>query len=331
MATQTIVKYNLTDFNKIKNDGFEYNLHADVIKIIQSLAEQVGSPEYVKTPVFEKQTTGSVGQPGMRVIQRDKKNSKAKEISDEEWNLVRNFQATQIAKKEGIEVHISEIRKRLNKITDKTFNKLKNEIIAEMERIVDEYDSSKEEVKAELGKIGDAVFAIASSNGFYSEMYADVFKELMDNFDFMKDIFEANFEKFNTDLFKNISYVDPNLDYDKFCENNKKNEQRRAICSFYVNLMTKEVIEPEKLIEIISELQEYISSLISQPGNKNIVDELSEVIGLLITQSHETLNSEDGWDTIVDNVKSIAEMKNNSQPSITNKAIFKHMDILEAL
>ncbi len=325
MATQTLIKYSLTDFNKIKNDGFEYNLSPDVIKIIQELAEQVGAPEYVKTPVFEKKQERTINRSNFH------KNNKSKEISDDEWNIVRNFQATTLAKKEGIDVYISEIRKRLNKITDKTFDKLRNEIVGEMEHIVDEFDSSKPEVKVELNKIGDAVFAIASSNSFYSEMYAEIFKQLMDNFQFMKEIFETNFEKFNGSLFKNVEYVDPNLDYDKFCENNKKNEQRRAICLFYVNLMNKEVIEPNYLINMINELQEYINKLISEPGNKNIVDELSEVLGILITKSHETLSSESGWDDIVENVKTIAEMKNGSQPSITNKAIFKHMDIIDML
>ena len=48
------MKYNLSDINNIIFQGFDFELPEETLKIISELALQVGSPDYVKTPVFQK-------------------------------------------------------------------------------------------------------------------------------------------------------------------------------------------------------------------------------------------------------------------------------------
>ena len=52
MKTDTL-KYTLNDFNNIIFNGFNYELPTDVLNMISELALEVGSPNYVKTPVFK--------------------------------------------------------------------------------------------------------------------------------------------------------------------------------------------------------------------------------------------------------------------------------------
>ena len=52
--TQQIYKYELSNFDKIIYDGFNFNLPEETLKLITTLASEVGSPSYVKTPVFRK-------------------------------------------------------------------------------------------------------------------------------------------------------------------------------------------------------------------------------------------------------------------------------------
>lgn len=315
----SIIRYSKADFEKIQMDGFTYNLSADIIKIIQAIATQVGSPEYIKTPQFEKCKIGKG------------KKGKAQELNDEDWNALRNFSVTVINKKEGIEASIDQIRKHLNKMTTKTYDSLKEKIVEEIEKIINGCDDEMSlEMKNELNTIGEAIFNIASGNSFYSSMYATLFKELMETFDFMRVIFDTNFDKFRS-IFNTIEYCDPNQDYDKFCNNNKVNEQRRAISLFYVNLMIQEVIQPSKIIVIINDLQSYLNKIVVQQNNKNIVDELSEVLYILITNSYEKIKDQDGWEEIVSFIKMVSEMKPALVPSISNKSIFKHMDMLDVL
>ena len=320
----SVVRYNVDDFNKIIFDGFTYKLSDETMAAIQAIADQVGAPEYVRTPQFPKRDRQGGNGPGKR------RRGKAPEITDADWEAIREFQATQIVKKEGIDASIDIIRKHLNKMTGKSYDILKGEIINEITSIVSDEDAESPEMLEKLNKIGDSIFSIASGNGFYSEIYAMLYKDLMEEFDFMSKIFDTNFDKFRS-LFQTIEYCSPNDDYDKFCDNNKANERRRAVGLFYVNLMKTKVVGADEIISIIRELQEYMLRLIDGEDNKSIVEELSEVIFILITNSVSVLKSHKDWRDAMKDVKSISNMKIKTKPSISNKTIFKHMDILDKL
>ena len=146
----------------------------------------------------------------------------------------------------------------------------------------------------------------------------------------MSDIFNDNLNKFS-ELFITIDYCNPNTDYDKFCENNKTNDKRRALCTFYVNLMKENAISKTTMIEIINNIQKYMMEKLSQEGNKEIVDELSENLFILITNSSEELDDEDNWNEIVTNVSNYSKCKVKDYPSATTKSIFKHMDMIDEL
>jgi len=395
MATTTATAsiYKKMDFERIQYEGFSYTLSPEVLKIIQGIADQVGSPEYVKTPQFEKRSIPSLPANASNTLlttnhrqnnndnkrydtstnsnsshhnnkKRDKYNynNKGQEITDDDWEAIRKFQATIIAKKEGIDASIEQIRKHLNKITDKTYETLKVLIIEEINKIIAQETGTiySKELLVELNGVGDAIFNIASSNGFYSKVYATLYKDLMAQFSFMRGIFETNYKAFNS-LFKTIEYCDPNKDYDKFCQVNKDNEKRRSMCSFYINLMLQGIIAPKSILKIILGLQELLLEKIKLVDAKNIVDELAEVLFILITSGIEVFkkggidakkdasssssSSDEGeevvgasvstyvsgakWEKIVSNVNYISKLKQNAFPSISNKTIFKHMDIID--
>ena len=316
--TSMITRYHLSEFNGIIYEGFSYELSQDVLNMIQCLADKVGAPEYVKTPQFSRRE---------RPNYSNKKRNRNQEIADEDWEAIRVFQTTQIKKKEGLEASLDSIRKHLNKITDKTYDSLSNKIFEELSIILAANEPTKE-ILLELNKIGESIFNIASSNLFYSELYARLYSDLMKKHDFMKSLFEENFIKF-ADVFKTIEYCNPDTDYDKFCEINKTNEKRRALSAFYINLMKLDVVSNNSIIEIIQNLQSYMMKLINVENNKPIVDELSEVLYILVTKGVNTLKQQEEWDNILDNIKLVSSMKVSDRPSLTNKSIFKHMDILD--
>lgn len=320
----SVVRYNSEDFNKIIFDGFTFKLSDETMQAIQAIADQVGAPEYVRTPQFPKRDRQPSGGTGRR------KRGKAPEITDADWKAIREFQATEMVKKEGVDASIDLIRKHLNKMTDKSYDTLKKDIVNEISLIVADEDANDPEMLEKLNKIGDSIFSIASGNGFYSEMYATLYKDLMEQYDFMSKIFTTNFDKFRS-LFHTIEYCSPNDNYDKYCDNNKANEKRRAVGLFYVNLMKAKVVDCDTIMNIICELQEQMSSLIDGEDNKNVVEELSEVMYILTTSSADVLKSHSEWATVVKEVKNISKMKVKSKPSISNKTIFRHMDILDKL
>jgi hypothetical protein len=308
--------YTRNDYDRIKKEGFVYALPKETLDTIKKIAANVGAPEYIKTPHFEKRSY----KPRIHI----------KEVSDAEWDSIRNFKTTVMEKKKGVELSIDKIRKHLNKMTAKTYDTLQTQICSEIDLIV-AAETNQEELLIELNKIGDAIFDIASGNRFYSNMYAALYNELMSKYEFMKKILS---EKLNTDIhiFNDFAYCSPDKDYDQFCLNNKTNEKRRALGLFYVNLMLQKIIPKEKIIKMINELQTNLADYIKTENNANIVEELSELLfALIITGAPELKPLKAEWSQIIEQITHVSKMKAKSAPSISNKTIFKHMDMLMEL
>ena len=315
-----IKTYTRVDYDRIKRDGFTFILPQETINAIKTIASNVGAPEYIKTPHFEKRT--------------HKLRIQTKEISDTEWDNLRSFKATTFEKKKGIELSIDKVRKHLNKITDKTYDNLKGQIIEELEPIMNETDKTDDhdELLIELNKIGDIMFDIASGNSFYSKIYATLYKELMSQYSFLAEIFNTKISS-EVSIFKDFTYCDPNKDYDTFCKNNKANEKRRALALFYVNLMLQGIVSEEKMQTMIEELQTDLLKNIKKESSSNIVDEMSEVVFIMLVNGAPKLSKfkDNDWSSIIERITYISTLKPKSEPSISNKTIFKHMDLLTAL
>ncbi len=304
------------DYDRIKKEGFVYALPQETLDTIKKIAANVGAPEYIKTPHFDKRSY----KPRIQI----------KEASDGEWNTIRNFKTTVLEKKKGVELSIDKVRKHLNKITAKTYNTLQPQICAEIDLII-AAETNEADLLVELNKIGDAIFEIASGNRFYSGMYAALYNELMSKYEFMQTILSA---KLNTDIhiFNDFAYCSPDKDYDQFCLNNKTNENRRALGLFYVNLMLQKIIPKEKIIKMITELQANLSDYIKTENNANIAEELSELLfGLITTGAAVLKTAKSEWTQILEHITTISTMKAKVQPSLSNKTIFKHMDMLMEL
>jgi hypothetical protein len=330
----TTVEYNLEFFENLIFDGIEYKLNNDVILKIDEIARQVGAPEYVKTPHFDnskprnKSNYTSTNNSGATYNSRHQGKRRQYELKTEDWEAIRKFEATKMKKSEGIDLSIDLVRKHLNKVTDKNYDIMINEITTELDKIVEEYDLSS--TKEEVSKISMSIFKIASGNIFYSELYAKLYKTLCDKYDFIKCEIISHFDEFKT-IFKNIHYCDPTENYDVFCENNKNNEKRRALGLFYVNLCKYEVIESIKVIDIIREIQQYMIDLLIMENKKPLVEELSELLYVMIINGHNRFCNDDTFNTIMERVTDISKMNTKEYPSLSNKTKFKHMDILDEL
>ena len=167
---------------------------------------------------------------------------------------------------------------------------------------------------------------------FYSALYAKLFKQLVQCHDVFTKVFEKSYSEF-VGLFKKVEYVDPNVDYNKFCEVTKMNDKRKAMSMFIINLMKESMLESDSVVDIITELQEMVNSYIKQANKTNELEELNENIFILLTNGKSVLSTHDKWDSIVSHIKflSILKVKMKEYPSVNNKLIFKNMDMLEEL
>jgi len=331
MTAKTI--YTLDNINNILFQGFDYKLPEDTLNTISELALQVGSPDYVRTPIFQKSENHLKAEQSQKENSGFKKNKRNNNkpveiINDEDWDSIRTFQTTKIEEKKGNESQIDTIRVYLNKLTDKNYIDIRNKIIEIIDKLIEENISSED-----MFRFSSIIFDIASTNRFYSKIYADLYSDLSTRYEIMKSVFEKNLETF-TDLFNTIEYVDPNINYDRFCEINKTNEKRKSLASFYVNLMYNNIIKKQTIMNITRNILSQVYSFISQEDKKNEVDELTETIAILYKKNiyegdtgteYEKIN---GF-MIEEIITIIANSKVKDYKSLTNKALFKFMDLID--
>ena len=305
MVTLADRQYTLNDFENIKLKG-EIEISNDIQKKINYLTSKVGAPTYSKTPNFKK-----------RGRHRVKNHS-------ENWAGIRNFKTTTIIKEtEGIGKIIDDIILLLNKITKSNYSVMSKKIIQVMKDI----DADDEE---NLLKLGSAIFLIGSSNEFYSKLYSKLYKDLIEEFPFMSNICMKTLFSFGK-LFENIEYIPAEENYDKFCAINKDNEKRRALSCFFVNLMLLNIIEKSKIYDLINNLIDKQNLYFNDKSKKKIKDEISENIFILIKLGKNCFIGEKEWETIYNHITLIANASTSLYPALSNKTIFKFMDISEMI
>lgn len=322
------MRYTLEEVDSIIFNGFDYKLPEETIEMISKLAIQVGSPDYVRTPVFQKRENILKSEQSA-IKEPRKKRGKAQEIiGDDDWEAIRNFQPTKIEEKSQFENYIDSIRVNINKLTDKNYIDIRNKIIDIIEKIILENNSQEN-----MLQLSSIIFDIASTNRFYSKNYAELYSELYSKYVMIRGVFQINFDKF-IDLFNNIEYVDPKVDYDKFCNVNKMNEKRKSIATFYLNLMNNGIIPDTEIMKITRTLLHQVFEFISIENKKNEVEELTETIAILY-KKELYLHDEGGKYEMINGltingmIEFIAKSKIKDFKSLTNKALFKFMDLID--
>ena len=310
-------QYNLSHFPEKNQIDVGLYLNNDVIAKINKLAERVGAPTYRKTPIFKQNNNR---RPRQKQI-----------ISGEDWAEIRNFQITELEKKEeGVEKDIDELRGLLNKLTSKNYDMMEENIITSLTKIIGK--NCKDD---DLEKIGEAIFNIGSMNKFWAALYAKLYKTIIIKFPIMQNIYIKNFENFVA-LFNDIRYIPAEKDYDEFCKVNKENEKRRAVSSFFVHLMNNDIIMEHEILKLIFNLKEKLFTLINENNKKEVVEEIAENIVILIQGGKDKLESsvvddEFDWDKCTDFIEAMTKMKVGNFVSLSNKVVFKFMDLEEDL
>lgn len=215
----------------------------------------------------------------------------------------------------------AEIRSLINKISEKNFDELLNQIIDVIVERNNHQDTLTHEVK-------NMVFHVASINRFNSKIYARLYKQLCATFPEIHSTFNPEDEV--ESWFSNIAYVDPEQDYSKFCEYTKKNEQRRSITAFYRHLVEEGVLPSETMAKFAYTIVVLLYQWINEPNKMHETDELIELVAILYNKDlfTETLYIVDHR-TIYEIILVLSNSKSSQFLSLSQKSIFKCKDIIE--
>ena len=327
------MRYTLNDFTDITFNGFEIKFPDETMSIITELALQVGSPTYIRTPVFAKKenplkaknNTLFVGANDNFDFKKKKRGNRPVEaLNDDDWESIRTFQATVIEQKVGIDVQIDLIRSSLNKMTEKNYDEHSSKIIEILNQLIGEGVN-----ETDMMRVGNSIFEIASNNRFFSKLYADLYTLLINQYQVMRSIFDSNFNAF-LDVFKTIESGNPDENYAQFCKIVKDNERRKALSLFFVNLTINGIIKRELLIELTFNLLNQVLAFMKEDNKKSEVDEIIENIFILYNKEwFENLSERIDDCTFIKTIERLARSKAKDYPSLSNKTIFKCMDMIE--
>jgi hypothetical protein len=249
--------------------------------------------------------------------------SSMNDMNIDDWESIRNFKATEKAVLSNFDQKISSVRSNLNKLSKEKFNDIKDVVIENITDIMNTEQENEENQK----KMGDTVFDICSNNRFLSQLYAELYVELVGQYDLFGDILDNFISVFKESL-NNIVYVDPDVNYDGFCEYNQLNEQRKSHTVFLINLMKHDMITKQSIMDLIITLQESSLVYIDQENKTHEVCEITENLFLFITVSKDFLKGEPVWnEKIMTNISNFASLKAKDHISLSSRSVFKYMDM----
>jgi len=334
----TSQNYNLQQVNTIMFAGLDYTIPDETIILLNYLTEQIGSNSFINDKIFhkkEQKEDALSNDPSLnfKTDKKKRKGNKGMENFSEDWNTIRSFQTTKIEQKTGIDAIIDKLKLTLSKLTKDKFQIIKEQIIAGINEIIE----NNTNVEIFTDKIGNMLFDIALNNKFLSKMYADFYTELLSIYDWLRPIVNNHLESY-LDLFENMQYFDSDKNYDKFCDMNTINERRKLVTQMFVNLSLNNVISKQQIYELLVLLLKKIFYLINQVDKKYEVDEITENIAILFNKETIEYVEKNNFDankymindlSVIELVTLFAKSKAKDYKSLSNKAIFKYMDLVE--
>lgn len=310
--------YTISDFTTKVYDGFKLKLPEDIAKILTSLSDSLTVTDAAGD------NTGVNKKPAP-------KNNRQYPQKVEDWSAVRSHKVTKIAEvKEGTEKTIKDIRIALNKFSNKNADTQHQTIV----QLINQVISESKEVEEDTKKVINIIFDIVSSNVFYSALYAKLYKDLIIMFPAFGEKLTDIITKYK-DSFNQIRIVDPNTDYDGFCESVKSNDLRRAMTTFIINLMKNDAMPEIDVLDIIIYLEELVIKFAEESDKSAVIEEITENIFILITENKKTLHKSDIWvNVIIPNIHTISKLRKTDAAkykSMTSRSTFKYMDIIDDL
>jgi hypothetical protein len=239
-------------------------------------------------------------------------------------------------KKEGVEKQMNDIRICLNKISNKNYD-TQQELI--MNYIIEMENTNKEEFDQNIPTIAQSIFEVASTNKFYSEVYAKLYKSLLSKYPIFMDILNDFLGKYKTSL-DEIKTADQNENYDLFCLYNKENDKRKACTIFWMHMMKSEILSISDMIHVMKLVLDKIEENMEITGKLNEVEELTELLFLFLQEGYvfitdrtgscscSVIGTEEDWKKNIETIHKIAKYKIKDKKSFSSRVLFKFMDMI---
>ena len=258
-----------------------------------------------------KRSEHSLPEDSLKCLYQIKKKLNIKELNHVKY--VELYEKPKIKKDGDV---LNDVYKCLNKITEKTYDKLSKEIMEIMDKLTLEDSETNQ-------KICKKFFEIITNNSLCCGLYAQLYNDLCTKHEEFKTIFKNHIQTY-LDEYKTIQHVSPNDDYDNYCLHVKKLDKMKNFTLFLCKSLTYCLCDISDIVEIILYFQERCISTIEEveyiSENEQVIDSLY----LIIKEVIDYMLFHESWEIIKRNQQYLKEYKGNGK---NNKMKFKLMDI----
>ena len=245
----------------------------------------------------------------------------------EDWSNIRGFKITQFKKTENLDVIKNKIKIEINKITNKNFNNIENNL----NELIKNLDNLELIEKENIYKF---IYNLLSKNNFNSEINCKLLKNLLHIEDFNKEVISKinNYNKiFDSELF-NYHLCNVEQDYDNLCKYNESKDYRINYTNFFKDMFLLDIYDNKVLFENIFFIQDKINSFKKNINYKNELIELSQHIFTFLSKNIILkINNYEEFKQIVVNLENIKNANLKENEGLCNKVKFQHMDILDLI
>lgn len=267
--------------------------------------------DFVRMSKSLDRTENRLPEESLRCIYQIKKKLNIKEINHAKYYEL--FEKPKIKKDGDV---LNDVYKCLNKITDKTYDKLSKEIMDIMDKLTLEESETSQQ-------ICNKFFEIITNNSLCCGLYAQLYNDLCSKHEEFKTIFKNHIQTY-LDEYKTIQHVSPNEDYDNYCLHVKKLDKMKNFTLFLCKSLAYCLCDISDVVDVILYFQERCISTIEQveyiSENEQVVDSLY----LILKEVIDYLLFHESWEVIKRNQRYLHEWKGNGK---NNKMKFKLMDI----
>ena len=168
---------------------------------------------------------------------------------------------------------------------------------------------------------------MSCANNFYSDLYAKIFKSTMYLSSIFKEELHYLIQNYKSGL-QSIQYVEPNENYDDYCNYNKNNDLQKSKLLFLINLLKEEILNNENIVELEKSIFDSIEKNTITENRKNEVEELIE--NLFVFYSNITNKFIKDKEDAMIKIRNLYSNKEKSV-SLSSRGKFRCMDIIDLI
>ena len=291
-----IMTYDIQFIHTIKEEIIKNEcLSPNIEMIIQDLTTKVLSPDYCKTPIFNK---------------------KRKQNNFIDYNKFSN-KTTKIIDTKTV---INDIQLLFNKISNVNEKKISKEIIEKLQLITD---------IPERKEVISLFFNVITKNSMFLKTYSNLIKIIYNSVNYSKNIINQNI----LDIIENFKQININKndgDYDSFCIQNEKLTSFTGKLLLITYLYSEKIIDKTIIMDLLNYFFIDINNKKTNENYKEITEYTVHNLCLILNVINSQTNDPE-FSSFNTNLTELLKLQNNKNENkgLSNKFYFKIMDYLE--